>query len=268
MWFIVTMMILAGVAAGLWLTERACAPHGAVGRRQKLLLAGYCAVALLAIAFLWRSRAVAKADGSVVKALARSRGQSLNSVMTVVTTIGDTVPSYLIVGVLGALIFMQGRHRVLVWVLPIAVFVELMIQFAFGHIFHDVTISAVYPHLSLGGAGTIPSGSISRLTVIFLIAARLWATYDPRGARRVLGLGASIIVIEAVSRLYLGRHLLADIAGGMLLGLVLANAFFAACSFAKIALPRFSLAGPTVPRENAMGGPPRATERANVLDGA
>jgi membrane-associated phospholipid phosphatase len=50
----------------------------------------------------------------------------------------------------------------------------------------------------------------------------LWRRYDAIGARRLLDLGAVLVFVELVSRLYLGRHLLADIVGGFLLGIVLA----------------------------------------------
>ncbi|HWT32976.1 MAG TPA: phosphatase PAP2 family protein [Microbacterium sp.] len=89
-----------------------------------------------------------------------------------------------------------------------------------GHL-AGLDIAEVRPGLALGGAGPIPSGSISRLYVVFVLGAALWTRYSSRTAAGFLLTGQALLLIELTSRLYLGRHFLVDIAGGLLLGVLL-----------------------------------------------
>lgn len=245
-WFVVILPLAVAVGVSTHVTQVAAAMDTETGSHRALALALASLAALVAVAVLWRSWGIARADGSVVSALARLRGEALNDVMTVVTTMGDVVPSFAIAAALALIIYLQGRHHYLPWALPALVLVQLAIQFAFGHVFHDITLSQIRPYLPLGGTGSIPSGSVSRLLAIFLVAGRFWASYDGRGAWRVVCVGASLVLVEAVTRLYLGRHLLADVAGGLLLGLALANGTFFLCRMAGLKLDRAQSLSPNL----------------------
>ena len=52
------------------------------------------AVALLAFALVLKLEAVARADGSVVRLLSHSQGDTLVKIMTILTTLGDAIPSF------------------------------------------------------------------------------------------------------------------------------------------------------------------------------
>lgn len=222
-WCIVVLAAGIAVAASINVAQAAMARNGPSDGTRGVRVAAASLVLLLVLAAVWRSRAVARADGSVVAVLTRERGATLDKVMSVITTMGDMVPSFTIATVLALLIYMQGKHRYLPWALPLLILVQLVIQFAFSHVFHDVDVQQVRPRLPLGGFGTIPSGSVSRLLGVFLVAGLLWRSHDQVGARRLVTLGGILVVIETVTRLYLARHLLADILGGLFLGVFLAT---------------------------------------------
>lgn len=194
------------------------------GWRLRVGIVGGCLVALLALAIGWRVRAIAQVDGDVVANLVADRSAALNDVFTVVTTMGDVVPSFLIASLLAVAYYQQtGRARG--FVLQLLVLVQLLIQTSMTSSFNDITLMDLHPSVPLGGSGAIPSGSVSRLLSLVLVAATLWKGHSPRSARVLLSLAPILVVTEIVSRLYLGRHLLVDIAGGLLLGVILTVAF-------------------------------------------
>lgn len=221
--FFLWSLVLTAAALGVSWTMR-LAETGWVGGRQlhfRAIIAGASLLALLALAALYKIRAVADLDARVIRALAGSRGETVTLLMTSLTTLGDAIPSFVIAGMLATIIYRQGRHRVLCFALPLMVFAELAIQIGIGKVFDDVTISQLFSQIPLGGAGNIPSGSVARLSSLFLVAACLWHSHDARGSSRLVSLGGALLILQIVSRLYLGRHLMADIAGGLLLGLFL-----------------------------------------------
>jgi hypothetical protein len=225
-WFCVIVLGAAGTIAAAHLTL-AVVPTpqrlGVTGRSAILTVVG-AGVSLLVLGGLWRTHGIAKADGRAVARLAGDRGSTLDSILSVVTTMGDLVPCFVIATVLAVLLYQRLRSWTVI-VLPVIVLLQVAIQIAFTKAFKDNTIHDVAPHVVLGGYGAIPSGSVSRLLSIFLIAALLWQRYDPRGARRLVDYSLVLVVVELVTRLYLGRHLLGDIAGGLLLGVCLAVVF-------------------------------------------
>lgn len=221
LWCVVVLGMAIGVALTVTAFESAL-PETCASRSRVVRLVALSVAGLLVLALLWRVEAIASADGSVVARMAQERGSTLTAIMSVVTTMGDVVPSFVISAVLALLIYLQGRHRLLAWVPPLLVLGSLAVQFSLGALFHDVTIAQVQASVPLGGTGTIPSGSVTRLLSVFLVAAVLWGAHNVRGAQRLAALGGSLAVVQALSRLYLGRHLLGDMVGGMLLGLILA----------------------------------------------
>lgn len=225
-WFVVLAASVAAVLASVELTMIR-ARQGARPYRAGVLTILASAAALVVLALVWRIRRVADLDASVISLLAAKRNSVVTEVMTVVTTIGDPIPSFTIAAVLAVIVYLRGRHRVLPVLIPLAVVVELAAQILITNVFHDVTVAQLHPGLPLGGGGTIPSGSVARLFSIFLIAALLLGARSAR-AHGLVALGSALVTIQLVSRLYLGRHLLADILGGLLLGIILARlAYFA-----------------------------------------
>lgn len=227
-WFLVVLASSVAVVAACRMAAYAepaepAGPHRH-GWRLRLGVLGGCLVVLLALAFGWRARGIAELDGGVVANLVGDRNPSLNGIFSVITTMGDVVPSFLIASLLAVLYYQQtGRVRGLVLVLLVVV--QLVIQTAMTVLFNDVTMTDLDPSVPLGGSGTIPSGSVSRLLAMFLVAATLWHGHSPRSERVLLSLAPLLVLTEIVSRLYLGRHLLVDIAGGLLLGVTLTVAF-------------------------------------------
>jgi membrane-associated phospholipid phosphatase len=194
------------------------------GWRSRLAIVGGCVAALLVLALVWHSRGIAKIDGDVVAKLVGDRNASLNGIFSTVTTMGDVVPSFLLASLL-AIAYYQQTRRIRGFVLGLMVLVQLVIQDSMPALFHDVTLTVLDPSVPIGGSGTIPSGSVSRLLSIFLLAATLWHGYGSRAERVLLGLAPLVVMTEIVSRLYLGRHLLADIVAGLLFGVILTIVF-------------------------------------------
>jgi len=225
-WFFVVLLCAVAVLAACQLA--AYADSAATGWRLRLAIAGGCVAALLVVALAWHFQGVAKIDGDVLAKLVGDRNAGLNGLFSTVTTMGDTVPSFLLASLL-AIAYYQQTRRIAGFVLVAMVVVQLAIQSSMPSLFHDVTLISLHPLVQLGrgagAAGTIPSGSVSRLLPLLLVGATLWHGYSPRTERVLLALAPLVVMTEIVSRLYLGRHLLADIAAGLLLGVVLTIAF-------------------------------------------
>lgn len=190
-------------------------------RASRVILAAVVlVVVLVALCVLVRLRAYDRLDAGVVGELALARSPGLVAIFTVVTTIGDVVPSLLLATVVGIALFARERRLDVALILPVAMAVQLLLQELLGHL-AGVDIAEVRPALALGGAGPIPSGSIARLYVVFVLGAVLWTRHSARTAAGFLLAGQALLLIELTSRLYLGRHFLVDIVGGLLLGVLL-----------------------------------------------
>lgn len=223
-WFLVLLVTTAGIGGCLYLAESAWTGGVLASIRNRALAFVIAVVAFVGLSLLYRVESIAKLDAEVIQGMCTSRNERLVQLMSYLTTMGDVVPSFTVATILAVLVLRQGVHRFAWVLLPLTVFVQTVIQFGVTKAFDDKTIADFYPDVVIGGAGTIPSGSVARLASIFLIAAFLWHARDERGSRNLVTLGGVLLVVQAVSRLYLGRHLLADIACGLLLGLALALA--------------------------------------------
>lgn len=220
-WFIVLAASVVAVAGAAHIAEESAMGKRYCAIRSYVAIGCGAAVALAGISLLWRSHAVARLDSRGVSKMADARGQTLQSIMDIATTLGDAIPSLLIAMVLALVIFRLRRRSTLVLLIPLAVIAELAIQIGMTKIFHDVTLTQVAPDIVTGKSGTIPSGSVARLLSIFLIAGRLWR---PRGdfcPSALVTVGCGLVMLQITTRLYLGRHLIADIAAGILLGVLL-----------------------------------------------
>lgn len=220
-WTLVVLAIGVGSFATLALAE-SCAFGQLANQRSRLAVLAGSAVALLGSAALLKIHSFAHQDAEWVRALARSRGATVIEEMSKVTTMGDAIPSLVIATVVAALVARNGKHTILAWVIPVLVIVELAVQIGMNHVFHDHTIGALLPNVPVGKFGFLPSGSVARLTVIFAVAAWLWHSGSDRRKSWLITLGTCLVIVQALSRIYLGRHLLTDIIGGWSLGLLLA----------------------------------------------
>lgn len=218
-WCLLVLVVAGGVGATLRVAESTWTDGFMAPKSARGLAIVAFALLLMLLALLLRIGPIARADGSVVRILSHSRDDTLVKIMTVLTTLGDTVPSLTIAAALSVIIYRQGAHPLACWILPLVVLVELVVQVTMGKFLGDLTISDVASGVVTGGYGYLPSGSVARLSSIFLVAALLWHTTNRSQSRALLTIGGVLLVLQSVSRLYLGRHLVLDIAGGLLLGL-------------------------------------------------
>lgn len=185
-----------------------------------LIVCAILAAVLVGLCALVRLRIYDRFDAAVVGELAHIRSRTLVTIFTVLTTMGDVIPSFLVATIIGFALLIRSRRIDVALLLPVMVVVEVLIQNLLGRV-AGTTISTLQPGLSVGGAGPIPSGSVSRLYLLFMLGCVLWARYSTRAAAAFVLIGQALILIELVSRLYLGRHFLIDIAGGLLFGVLL-----------------------------------------------
>ena len=145
---------------------------------------------------------VASADGDVVRLLGNSRGTTLGSILNVVTTMGDSVPTLTLAAVLSVVLLRQGRlSGTRAGSLPLLVHAKLLVQFSMGKLFGDLTIADVAAGVALGNHGYLPSGSVARLSSIFLATALLWRQDRPHHRRNLVTLGAVLVIVQTVTRL-------------------------------------------------------------------
>jgi hypothetical protein len=223
-WTATILCSVAGVFAATQLVEAIRPAEGAASRRTAALAALALAVLLAGLAALYRIEAVADADGGAVKVLSGGRGEVLVQVCRVITTMGDAVPSLTLAGVLALWLLRVRGTGYWALLLPVVVLVELLLQFAYAHAFDPLTLADVSPATVVDGSGSIPSGSVARLLSLFLVAAmiRRRSANHADSADWLPTLGGCLVLVELMTRLLLGRHLLADIVGGLLLGSFLA----------------------------------------------
>jgi membrane-associated phospholipid phosphatase len=182
------------------------------------------AVVLLVLALLYDVRTLASADAHVVVRLFADRGSTTDGVMSVVTTMGDVAPTFVLAGALAAVTY-QHTGRWMAWLLPLSILVEVVVQSAILRVVDSYTFSELMPGLTIGHGDGIPSGGVARLFCVLVLASMLWQPYNAATAWVLRDVAVVAVFIEAMSRLYLGRHLLADVAGGLLLGIAVTVAF-------------------------------------------
>jgi membrane-associated phospholipid phosphatase len=185
-----------------------------------IVVSTFLAIVLVGLCALVRLGVYDRLDASVVGELAHVRSAGLVSVFTILTTMGDVVPSLTVGAILGFALLLRERRIDIALVLPAALLVQMLLQDVLGRL-AGTDIAHASPGISLGGAGPIPSGSVSRLYVLFVLGAVLWARSSRRAAKVSVLVGQSLILVELISRLYLGRHFLIDILGGLVLGVLL-----------------------------------------------
>jgi hypothetical protein len=219
-WFLIVLVSALAVSGAVALAQIAAPGLGSTVRWRTSL----AVLAGAAVGLVGRVHAIADADARVVVKLVHARSSTLNTVVSVVTTVGDLVPSFALAGVLALLLY-RRTGQLTAWVLPVVVLVEVAIQSEFLDIMHDPTMARLAVGATIGRSDGMPSGSVSRLFSLSLIAAILWRRHSSKISRGFIEFGSAVVFIALITRLYLARHLLADIVGGLLLGLILTVAF-------------------------------------------
>lgn len=222
-YFGLTLATLVGVLAAVLVVAWSDRGHDApaVSVRRWLPL-GAAVAALLIVGLMLKVGWIAERDASIVAELASGRSAGLDDLVSLITRMGDVVFSYLVAGALTIGLALGGRRPVSALVLPLVVVVELAIQFLLAdHLLVGFTVDEIRPNVPVGGAGSHPSGATARLFALFLVAAMMCRSTNPRAARALLVTGTVATFVEIVTRLYLGRHLVLDIIGGLLLGAAL-----------------------------------------------
>ncbi len=223
-WFLLLLLItlLTLTAARLSMSSVSGRSKGPRSLKSPVLQAALAIVLVVALALISRIEVLAKADASVVRRLAEVREPTLVNIFTYVTTMGDVVPSLLIAVVL-AVTFYIRTDLLVGWLLPVLVMVQIAIQLSLSSALDPTTIGDIHPEVVVnGGVGSIPSGGVARLFTILVVAGMLWARHNASLARTYQALAVVLVLVEATTRLYLGRHLMMDIVGGLLQGVALA----------------------------------------------
>ena len=220
-WCALTLVLVGAIGMTLRLAESTWTGGVLASLRSRTVALVVSGVALLALALALKLEPIARADGSIVRVLSHSRGDTLVKIMTILTTLGDAIPSFTIATMLAVIIYRQEHHLFAWALLPLVVLAELLVQVGMTNTFGDLTIGDIAASIPSGNPGILPSGSVARLSSIFLVAALLWRSHSPLQSRTVVTIGGVLLVLQSVSRLYLGRHLLLDIAGGLLVGFAL-----------------------------------------------
>lgn len=248
-WFVVVWLI--GLAAcGTAVLVAALHPGAGAGRRSPIrpLATGAAAVgALVVLGLLWAWEPIARADGQLVALLEDDRKTVMAGNFAILTTVGDAIPMLTIATAIAAVLFVRGGGWVAL-LLPFVVIVEQVLQVGAFNLLPTLALDDVVSGVVTGSAGTFPSGSVARMTAVFGVASLIVGHVRLSGATAFRATLVALVVVQAVSRLYLGRHLVVDVAGGLALGLVVVAGAALVLTF----LPRpAARTGGTTPTEPA-----------------
>jgi undecaprenyl-diphosphatase len=147
------------------------------------------------------------------------RADWLNGIMNTLTGIGSSkyviYPLAVVVGV-G---FSLWYDNPLPMVLSVATVLGVK---TLQHYLIDIVHGPFPPHATaIGPTGSYPSGGTARVVAMFGMAAFLFAVRRPHRRRTAVALFTIVsllVLAEGFSRLYLGRHWLWDVVGGLLVG--------------------------------------------------
>ncbi len=188
-------------------------PNSATNFTPALLL-GLAAV-LLGIAVTWLHLGAAQ-DAAVLKAIALRSGRSsanMIEAMRWITWAGDAAQRSIVMIACAAWLFWKKRPKagLIMLVFPsLAGATSSLLKQIFARARPDIV-----PHLDSFGNLSFPSGHATSAVAILLLAALVL----PKQNRPLwVGLGLSIALLIAASRVLLGVHWPSDILGGILLG--------------------------------------------------
>ncbi len=218
-WFAVILSVGIVSVAAVQVTEL-------ISRRSQtsvlgpLAIGGVVTVAFLLFGLIWTVEGVATLDSEVIITLAEDRKPVAASIFAIFTTFGDSIPMMTI----GAGIAVVLYRRTGAWqsfLVPAVIMCEQILQVSTFSSIPAWTMGELAPQAIDGTTGSYPSGSVARMLSLFCVAALVCDFTGIRGGWTLRSVAAVLLVEQAISRLYLGRHLLADLVGGFLLGIIL-----------------------------------------------
>jgi membrane-associated phospholipid phosphatase len=225
------------------------------GRPRALLasavvLVGGVALLVLVVwtlGLLAKSGPVARVDRSLYDSVVSHRTGWATTVMNQFTGIGSYAATG-VVSVVAGVGLALWRRQALPLLLLATVPAERYLQQWIASLVHSPRPPAA---LSLGPAGTFPSGGSARVLLVGGMVAWLLVRWSP--GRRLATVAWTVVALSALaegwSRLYLGRHWVADILSGWVLGalllaVLLATATVVAPPSGRPAWPRSLAADP------------------------
>jgi undecaprenyl-diphosphatase len=183
----------------------------AVGGRINSLTRGFAALAaFVVLAVLVTFGVLARIDGTVLDIVQLPHSSWLDLGASVFTVLGQTeIIGSVALGV--AVVRLRARRRD--WWIPLLVIVVVAIEFVSKATVPQTPVPhelgrnvQLLPFLEAPTPFSFPSGHVAR--VAFLATALRWPP----------GLSAAIVLVMAVTRIYLGEHWPSDVLGGWLLG--------------------------------------------------
>jgi membrane-associated phospholipid phosphatase len=208
-----------------------------------VLLVGVSLVVLVlwALGVLARSGPVAGIDRQLFDWLVAHRAGWLTTAMKGFTGIGSYVATALVAVATGVGLALY-RREALPLLLLVTVPVEKYLQHAIASLVEAPRPPAA---LSIGPAGTFPSGGSARVVLVGGMVAWLLAQRSRGWWLAVIGwtVVALLAYAEGYSRLYLGRHWVSDVLGGWVFGALLLAVLLVAATLIPMPSGR-SLASP------------------------
>lgn len=175
------------------------------------LLAGFALVSI-AVTAGW----MAPLDQAVVMSIAGHRTALLNNLAVNLTALGSAPVVTVIALCVTLYAFAAGQQRIvlaLLWT-PLSFLLDDVLKLLFQHPRPTEAIIAIPDSYSF------PSGHAVAASALYITLALIAAQGERRQRPRriVVGIGVSIAVLVAWSRVYLGVHYFSDVLGGLLLG--------------------------------------------------
>ncbi len=171
------------------------------------------------VGFLARTSALERINQDVLGWFVGHRAGWLNGIMSTLTGIGSAAYVIYPVAVIVGIGFSLWYDNPLPLVLSVATVLGVK---ALQHYLIAIVHGPFPPHVSaIGPTGSYPSGGTARVVAMFGMAAFLFAVRRPLRRRASVALFtvvALLVFAEGFSRLYLGRHWLWDVVGGLLVG--------------------------------------------------
>jgi undecaprenyl-diphosphatase len=212
-----------------------------------------CVVALLGVGVLADFKPQLELDAAVSEALyaGDDRAAALNGLLEVLTAPGTTLFRFVVYLPVVAWLVLRRAWWTAGWVLTATLLIgplTTLLKESFGR---------VRPDFEQGGARyeslSYPSGHSSGIATLVTVAIVLaWPhLLNPTVRRLSLVLGAALVLVVGLTRMWLGVHFLSDVVGGWSLGL--SFSLLTAVAFSALPGGRSALPGPIASRPAQLG---------------